>query len=156
MMNEGKGLLTRRNKPEDELRRKAAEDFDVGGAGTATPGDAQELLNTKLDGMFPLIKELVRQGQTTRRFLFGRLLGVIATAVQFPSFRCDFGVIIKAEGGNAAMIYIGDAGATAAAGLRVGGFELDANQAMIIPCRELSDLYMYDTPGGQYASYFAM
>ena len=147
--------MLRGNETEEELRRKTAEG-PVGVAGTLNVSELQSLFGAQADGMFNLVKELVRQGQTTRRFVFGRLRGDIATAVQFPSFRCDFGVIIKAEGGNAAMIHIGDAGATAAAGLRVGGFELDSNQAMIIPCRELSDLYMYDTPGGQYASYFAM
>jgi len=140
---------------EEELKKESLE-YGVGAAGTATKDDPQVLLGAQAEGMFALVKQLVRASQPTRRFTFGRLLGVIATAMPFPSFRCDFGVIIKAEATNLGNIYIGDRNVTAAAGVRIGGFELDANQAIILPVRELSDLYMYDTPGGQYACFIAM
>ncbi len=119
------------------------------------PTEEQELSTSDLRYNIRLLEELVRQGGTKRRFTHGRLLGVAGTAVPFPAFTCDFGVILKAEDGNADMVYIGDQGVTnvVAPG---GGFELDANQGIIIPIRLLSELFMYDVPGNQIISYFAM
>ena len=125
-------------------------------AGTDFIGEEQTRLMNEMKTLLESTRELVSKATPTRRFLFGRLLGVIATATQLPSFRCDWGVVIKAEGGNAGMAHIGDSSVTAGVGPRLGGFELDANQAIILPVRELSDLWFYDTPGGQYISYFAM
>jgi hypothetical protein len=125
-------------------------------AGTDFIGEEQTRLMNEMRDLLQSAKELVSKATPTRRFLFGRLLGVATTATRLPPFRCDWGVVIKAEGGNAGMAYIGDSSVTAGVGERVGGFELDANQAIILPIRELSDLYFYDTPGGQYVCYFAM
>lgn len=125
-------------------------------SGTLTLEDPQVLLEEEVETLPELVKQLLRSTGTARRFIFGQLTGEEGIAVQFPSFRCDFGVIIKAHAGNAGMVYIGDENAIAAGGPRIGGFELDASEAIILPIRLLDDLYMFDTPGGQIASYFAM
>lgn len=125
-------------------------------SGTETREEEQVLLEEEARSMLETMKELLRRSSTSRRFVYGQLTGIALAQVGFPTWRCDYGVIIKAHAGNAGMVYIGDSSVMNVGGLRVGGFELDANEAIILPVRVLEDLYMYDVPGGQLVSYIAM
>ena len=136
-----------------EKQRKRAQ---VGVDDTSTRKDPQELYQEPDNEIRGLLRQISRNMQPTRRFAYGQITGVEDVRGRFPSFICDYGVIIKAHQGHAFNIYVGDKNVDNVGGSMQGGFELDANQSIIIPIRQLQDLYYLDNAGGQLISWWAM
>jgi len=139
---------------EERLRLKRMETVLMGSS--LTINDVQTLVGDRADGIVGLINEIARNSGPARFYTNGQLTRATAGEVQFPKFTMTKGVIVKALGGNAGMVYVGAPGVLNAGGPGIGGFELDAGQAVILPLRLLEDLWLYDAAGGQIVCYFAM
>ena len=105
-----------------------------------------------------VLEEISQSVRTSRQFRIGQL-DIDAAVEQLPAFRCLHGVVLKADNDNTGVIYVGDNArmvAGAVDGLGLGGFELGAGDAVILPVRELSDLYAIASAANQYLNVVAV